>query len=147
MTTRISEEGPTSSAAPSHSDGISPNERCTCDPVKRRPCRPHGTRNKAAVNNELLKLGPAEGTSIEVQKTRSLEEDGTVGKHYTPSTSWLINKGFDRNRKAALWKCYVQPGTIILADVDHIFFWMPRLQPTRYIEARVLKVLILVYRY
>ncbi|KAL3702108.1 hypothetical protein R1sor_020130 [Riccia sorocarpa] len=57
-----------------------------------------------------------------------------VGGHYTPSTTWLINKGMDKSCMAALWKCYVQPGTITLADVDQIFFWMPRLQPSRYIE-------------
>ncbi|KAL3688685.1 hypothetical protein R1sor_014994 [Riccia sorocarpa] len=57
-----------------------------------------------------------------------------VRGHYTPSTTWLINKEMDKSCMAALWKCYVQPGTITLADVDQIFFWMPRLQPSRYIE-------------
>ncbi|KAL3681999.1 hypothetical protein R1sor_000021 [Riccia sorocarpa] len=57
-----------------------------------------------------------------------------VDRHYTPSTSWVINKGTDRNRISALWKCYVQPGTVSLADIDNVFFWMPHIQPSRYVE-------------
>ncbi|KAL3675596.1 hypothetical protein R1sor_025544 [Riccia sorocarpa] len=57
-----------------------------------------------------------------------------VGGHYTPSTSWLINKGMDLTRMASLWKCYVEPGTLTMADVKNIFFWLPRQYPSRFVE-------------
>ncbi|KAL3692874.1 hypothetical protein R1sor_006525 [Riccia sorocarpa] len=61
-----------------------------------------------------------------------------VSGHYTPSTSWVINKGMDRNHMAALWKCYIQPCTVSFADIDSVFFWMSRLQPSRcFDEAQV----------
>ncbi|KAL3676031.1 hypothetical protein R1sor_025979 [Riccia sorocarpa] len=53
---------------------------------------------------------------------------------YTPATSWLINKGMDLTRMTSLWKAYIQPGTINMADVKNIFFWMQRLYPSRFVE-------------
>ncbi|KAL3691003.1 hypothetical protein R1sor_004654 [Riccia sorocarpa] len=57
-----------------------------------------------------------------------------TGGHYAPSTTWLINKGLDKTRIASMWKAYVQPGTLTMADIDKIFFWMPRAYPSHYIE-------------
>ncbi|KAL3678436.1 hypothetical protein R1sor_021392 [Riccia sorocarpa] len=57
-----------------------------------------------------------------------------TGGHYALSTIWLINKGLDKTRIASMWKAYVQPGTLTMADIDKIFFWMPRAYPSRYIE-------------
>ncbi|KAL3683853.1 hypothetical protein R1sor_001875 [Riccia sorocarpa] len=53
--------------------------------------------------------------------------------HYTPSTSWLI-KGMDLTRMNSLWKAYIQPGTITMADVKNVFFWLPQAYPSRFVE-------------
>ncbi|KAL3684061.1 hypothetical protein R1sor_002083 [Riccia sorocarpa] len=45
-----------------------------------------------------------------------------VGGHYTPSTSWLINRGMDLTQMSSLWKAYVQPVSITMADIQNIFF-------------------------
>ncbi|KAL3689722.1 hypothetical protein R1sor_016031 [Riccia sorocarpa] len=45
-----------------------------------------------------------------------------VEGHYTPSFTLVMNNTLDKKRVASMWKSYVQPDAITMADVDNIFF-------------------------
>ncbi|KAL3686892.1 hypothetical protein R1sor_013201 [Riccia sorocarpa] len=62
------------------------------------------------------------GAGVCVKKLTNKGIHTFVGGHYTPSTTWLINKGLDRTRMTAHWQCYIQPGAVTLADIDQVFF-------------------------
>ncbi|KAL3701627.1 hypothetical protein R1sor_019649 [Riccia sorocarpa] len=103
---------------------------------------PSNIMHRALQYNKFLSHHPL-GTSFRGCLRRMI-----VGGHYTSSTSWVINKGMDSTRMAALCKCYIQPGTVSLADIDDVFFWMPRLHPLRYVEGthqevHILKIAVL----
>ncbi|KAL3676588.1 hypothetical protein R1sor_026536 [Riccia sorocarpa] len=101
------------------------------DMKNRVELNPNNVMQRALQFNKYLSHHPL-GTSF-----RGCLRRMVVGGHYTPSTTWLINKGLDRSRTTALWMCYIQPGAVTLADIDQVFFWMPRIQPSRYIETTV----------
>ncbi|KAL3679806.1 hypothetical protein R1sor_022762 [Riccia sorocarpa] len=107
------------------------DERPVADMKNRVELNPKNVMQRALQYNKYLSHHPL-GTSF-----RGCLRRMVVGGHYTPSTTWLINKGLDRTRTAALWRCYIQPGAVTLADVDQVFFWMPPIQPSRYIQTTV----------
>ncbi|KAL3690560.1 hypothetical protein R1sor_016869 [Riccia sorocarpa] len=90
---------------------------------------PSNIMERALQYNKFVSHHPL-GTSFEGCIRRML-----LGGHYTPATSWLINKGMDLTRMTSLWKTYLQPGTINMADMKNIFFWMLRQYPSRFVES------------
>ncbi|KAL3681877.1 hypothetical protein R1sor_024833 [Riccia sorocarpa] len=89
---------------------------------------PSNIMERALQYNKFVSHHPL-GTSFQGCIRRML-----VGGHYTPSTGWLINKGMDLTRTTSMWRAYLQPGALTMADVKNIFFWMPRQYPSRFIE-------------
>ncbi|KAL3690724.1 hypothetical protein R1sor_004375 [Riccia sorocarpa] len=101
------------------------------DMKNRVELNPNNVMRRALQYNKYLNHHPL-GTSF-----RGCLRCMVVDGHDTPSTTWLINKGLDRTRTAALWRCYIQPGAVTLSDIDQVFFWMPRIQPSLYIQTTV----------
>ncbi|KAL3678273.1 hypothetical protein R1sor_021229 [Riccia sorocarpa] len=101
------------------------------DMKNRVELNPNNVMQHALQFNKYLSHHPL-GTSF-----RGCLRRMVIGGHYTPSTTWLNNTGLDRSHTAALWRCYIQPGAVTLADIDQVFFWMPHIQPSRYIETTV----------
>ncbi|KAL3695201.1 hypothetical protein R1sor_009277 [Riccia sorocarpa] len=89
---------------------------------------PSNVMQRALQYNKFVSHHPL-GTSFQGCIRRML-----VGGHYTPSTGWLINKGMDLTRMTSMWRVYLQPGALTMADVKNIFFWMPRQYPSLFIE-------------